>query len=115
LAISTAAVCKSRDEALVASDARCTAKVERTNPVNERRKYGVAWRRRERWPRWAQTHLRLSSKEGTVAIDVAITFAQIAGKLRRPTRTPRRVRLIAVEMAETDPYRISRRKRARWE
>jgi len=25
------------------------------------------------------------------------------------------VRLIAVEMAETDPYRISRRKRARWE
>jgi hypothetical protein len=86
-----------------------------TNPVSERRKYGVACRRRERWPRWSQTHLRLSSKEGTVAIVVAITFAQIAGKLRRPTRTPRSVRLVAVEMAETDPYLINRRQTARRE
>jgi hypothetical protein len=86
-----------------------------TNPMSERRKYGVAWRRRERRPRWAQTHLRLSSKEGTVAIAVAVTFDQIAGKLRMPTRTPRTVRLVAVEMAETEPYLISRRKRARRE
>ena len=75
----------------------------------------MAWRRRERWPRWAHTHLRLSSKEGAVAIAVAITFAHIAGKLRTPTRTPRMVRLIAVEMAETEPYLISFRRAARRE
>ena len=50
-----------------------------------------------------------------MAIDVAITLAQMAGKLARPTSTPRMMRLIVVEMAETEPYRISWRRRARRE
>ena len=50
-----------------------------------------------------------------MASDVAITLAQMAGKLARPTRIPRMMRLIVVEMAETEPYLISRRQRARRE
>jgi hypothetical protein len=73
---------------------------------------GAAWRRRDRGPLWAQTHLRLSSKEGTVPIDVAITLAQMGGNLARPTSRPRMMRLVMVEMAETEPYLIRRRSAA---
>ena len=57
----------------------------------------------ERCPVCAQTHLRLSSNEGIVPIAMARTFDQMAGKLRIPTKMPSKMKLVAVEMTDTEP------------
>jgi hypothetical protein len=92
----------------VDSAATRTAILDAIKPKKDSAQYGRACRRRERGLPCAHTHRRLSSKEGTVPIAVAMTFDHKAGKPNAPTSNPRIVSEVMVEIAYTDPYRMMR-------
>src|SRR5438445_822077 len=77
------------------------ARAARARPVNDRAQKGATSARSDLGPRLRQTQRRLSSKEGTVPTPVAMTLAQPAVAVSVATSTPRTVRLVAVEMADT--------------
>lgn len=94
--------------------AACTVRVERARPANDSPQKGTTWPASERRPQNDQTHRRFSSNDGTVPMAVAARLAAMAGVAKTPTRTPRTVRLVAVEIAETPVYRASFRIARRW-
>jgi hypothetical protein len=50
----------------------------------------------------------LRRKDGTVPTATAMTLAHVAGNANSPTRAPRTEMLVAVEIADTEPYRRRR-------
>lgn len=81
--------------------AALTATVERPRATNESKQKGPISAASDREPTLPQTQRRLSSKDGTMPTEVAMTLAQPAVVALVATRTPRMVMLMEVEMADT--------------
>jgi hypothetical protein len=101
LAASTASVCQPRLRSIVRAETARTARVETTRPAKDSAQNGVTCRSSARWDRSNQTQRRLSSKDGAVPTAVATTLARTAWTPKRPTRTPRTVRLVTVATPDT--------------
>src|SRR5262249_40940630 len=82
--------------------ARWTVSVERARPANDRAVKGITSQSKEGSRLLPHTQRRFSSNDGTVPAAVATTFAHPAGRPSTPTRSPSKVRLVAVATAETE-------------
>jgi hypothetical protein len=101
LADSTARVWAQWPQPPVCPETHPTATVDTSSPAKDRAEKGTIWPISDRRSRRAQTHRRLSSKDGTVPTAVASTLADTAGMPTSPTRMNRTIRLIVVATADT--------------
>lgn len=113
MAISTAAVWSSRPDDVVAWPAKCTATLEMRSPANDSAENGTTCLPIETFPPRDQTQRRLSSNDGRVPTAVATRLDSTLVRAKAPTKTPSTVRLVAVEITDTEAYFTRRRSSGR--